>query len=116
MNIIQTVLNTTKLRGGFTVNPITGNPPPIAGYMVGMGKERRVPRITCSDIKQYINDHMDYWYKTEMFLGTWTSNGTVYLDVSQRFLDKEVALMQAAFNGEEAIFDIATGQDIEVTQ
>ena len=116
MNIIQQILNATKRRGGYTVNPITGEIP-TTGYIASTGEhEKRVPRVCYSDISAYAAEHEHLFSAPDsrMFLGTWKQSGITYLDVSVRFTDRDAALRYAEMNKQQAIYDIGEGMDIEV--
>ena len=116
MNHIQTILNETKLNGGCTMNPFTGEVP-VDGYMVSSpGYERKVPRVRYSDIDKYAKEHKVALSSPNciLFLGTWKQSGITYMDLSIRFEDEESAMTFAAASGEKAIFDVANKLDIDV--
>jgi len=103
--------------GGFSVFPMSGNRP-VDGYMVGVkGYEMQVgefldwPEI----IGIYADLHERLFREEGCLLGGWV-HGRLYLDVSVRVPNKDEALRLAAQRGELAIYDVATGEVINVDE
>ena len=119
---ITEILNATKRDGGGTFSLLTGQAPG-PGFMVGGNPEcpeKRVPYwenrhgpVIHSLVATYIR-------RVEraglLYLGTWVDpeNGALVLDAPTHVETRETALIWAEARGEQAIYDLSTGETITV--
>jgi len=123
---IDDLIEQTRKNGGFTVS-MTGRPVPETGYMVGgyvdsliFGKDVLKPDHNSTAyriISQYVGRNFRLLTSDGItFLGGWIDPETdlVYIDVSQHFKEKGMALAAARFHGEISIWDLEKGEEIRV--
>lgn len=111
LNFFQSV----KATGGGSYNIHTGELNPKDGYMVSInGCETVVDYNEDFDIevRRYIKKNMDVIYEPNIFLGAWTNDGKVYLDCSQKIVDKREALHKGLRRNQKAIWDNTTLSEI----
>ena len=93
---------------------------PVYGFMVGVPEysqkfagESWVDRAAAAH--RFIAAHVAEWRRGAYF-GIWVdaADATMYLDVSERFYDRETALSAARQRGEIAIWDVANSREIRV--
>jgi hypothetical protein len=105
--------------GGATID-VNGTPGPATGYQVGVpgyGTTLPLSTFTLDDVAEWVTNTRRHIAAADAtYLGAWVDNDTVYLDVSQRFNDKGVALIVASQRDELAIWDNAAGAEIRVTK
>lgn len=98
-------------------NSIHDETPSTKGYMVGGNSWSMVIPSGCITetlTHSYVLHHLGMLYKPEMFLGWWEHKGKIYLDVSERFLVKDTAIVRAKWLNEIAIWDIENRIDIHI--
>jgi hypothetical protein len=86
-----------------------------SGYAVSVeGREEKIPVKSFGDldIKNYVLENSDLLSLENYFLGAWVDGSTVYLDVSERFLNKDQALAEATARHQKAIYDLKEGETI----
>ena len=100
---------------GATVD-VNGSAGPASGYMVGVpgyGITLPLSSFTLDDVAAWVTDTRRHIATADAtYLGAWVDGDTVYLDVSQRFNDRGVALIVASQRDELAIWDVAAGAEI----
>lgn len=121
--VAEKIVNGVVQDGGASVN-IFGDTP-IAGYMVAI----EGPTTRIYPFKDFLEAPMTIvlnWMGSDevqdavandlTFYGAWHNrlDGTVYLDVSEMFFAQETALNVARARNQQAIYDVARGQDIQV--
>lgn len=105
--------------GGFTV-ALDGTRP-TAGYVVALpNHERRYQLNTRTGyahaIYAYVVDNGRVLRDPGAHLGAWVDNGQLYLDVVHVVTDRESAITLGQLNGQLAIYDLNTGEDIRLTR
>ena len=114
---LSTLFSELSLTGGFSYNATTGSFNPSTGYMVslaGFEEQFYFDDFENKDIKQYFVKHVKQLCKDESFLGGWTEDNRVYLDVSINIDDLETAIYTGIINDQAAIFDCANQQTIKL--
>lgn len=104
----------TKGEGTFS---LAGDLVPDRGYMVGgcsFAAVTKVDRMTLSHVHRFIRAHEDMLVEENMFLGAWTHEGSVYLDVSQWTSSFNLARSMGRVRGELAIWNLAEGVEIRL--
>ena len=108
-----------RSNGGATVD-VNGSAGPTSGFMVGVpgyGTTLPLASFTLDDVAEWVtNTRRRIAAADATYLGAWVDGETVYLDVSQRFNDRGVALITASQREELAIWDIAAGAEIRTDQ
>lgn len=87
------------------------------GYMVALdGFERIVTALSFDDriIGEFIGENWDRLTEPQNYLGTWVTNGRVYLDVAQNIYNIDSAVQVALNNGQLAIYDVKAGKSIDL--
>lgn len=107
-------------RGGFTVDPTTGDIP-TTGYAVALpGYERVYPAalLTASDLWSGLQDARiaAHYSAFHVYYGAWRDPETdlVYLDASIVTEFRDLALQLAREGSQLAIYDIAAGESIRL--
>lgn len=98
---------------GFSIN-VQGETP-TCGYMVALaGFERIVDASagTWFNILRYAQDYASELVKPGVYLGGWTSNGRLYLDVSECIVDVRKAKIAGLKRSQLAIWDVAHSCEI----
>lgn len=93
----------------------------MPGYMVGMFPERSewldASNISSPETNKallsWASRNADILSQPGCCLGTWLDNGQISLDISQRFLDKDEAIVAAKARNQIAIFGLENGEDIQ---
>jgi hypothetical protein len=102
--------------------------PPANGYCVGLhGWETKIDRADCSykSIYRDVVDKLDWisgtgWDGEAAYehppccIGSWVSDGQLYIDICQCLADLDDALDYAYCEGQIAIYDLTDGRDINV--
>lgn len=109
---------------GGTVS-MTGDYVPTTGYMVGGYVDSLIfdsmylesDHIPYEMIVRFVVTHFKLATTDSMFVGAWLDKETdqVYIDLSQRFTDRAVAIHAAIDNDEIAIWDLEKGEEIRVS-
>ena len=117
-----TIKSDTESDGGVTIRTMTGERPE-SGFAVGI-KGIKIPKARASEdrIRKFIRDEWSSLSKKGNFLGTWTDDdaGVVWLDVVKVFNGDdygyayEAAVKRAQKHGEEAIYDLKNGVEIDM--
>lgn len=107
--------------GGATVDVLTGDAP-TAGFAVSQpdGTEwtYRIPRTTRelgNLAYSYVVAHGRRLRDPGAHLGAWIHNGWVYFDVTHVVEDRAAAITLGQLNGQLAIYDLSTGEEITLT-
>lgn len=112
---LSDIIGQTFANGGCTYR--VGMLTPTDGYMVAMnGRERIIPAInfTVETLRKYVEDNSAVLTDWAVYLGTWLHCELVYLDVSVRVMNRAEALELGRRNGQLAVYDLATGEEIPV--
>jgi hypothetical protein len=120
--VTSRILAGLRESGGASVNPHGAGP--VGGYMVALPGHERVIRVWSPDSRRaveqvtlYVLDHWsDVAPDPALYFGAWLDNGRLYLDVSERVATRELALAKAAHRNELAIYDVANGASVYVSQ
>lgn len=111
--IARKALDLLAADGGASVEVVTGQPAPAEGYMVATpDSDERVYRHL--DVETLVAYMEGFEWTEGRYLGLWTEDGLVYVDVSERVIDPDAAIEQARALGELAIFDLANGATVYV--
>ncbi|MEU1353911.1 hypothetical protein ABZ410_08395 [Streptomyces cinnamoneus] len=114
--VATTLLAEVKECGGMTYAP--GRPTPIAGFMVSLhGSERTFPLSAFghAELSNYMREYANRIdADPRLYYGAWVDEGTVYLDVSMNIADRVEALLMGEFESQKAIYDVATGNVINL--
>lgn len=111
--------------GGGSYNPTNGNMNPETGYMVSIpGFERIVKKPSNGNVfrSQFTNyfhsEGIDSTLKADpnLYVGVWTHNGNMYLDVSEHFDDFSEAYSHGIRRNQIAIYDCENKQDIKINK
>lgn len=107
----------TLAHGGGTYAALTLDPvTPTSGYAVGLVQGTAIvsyatPAAMAAGIRTVAS-----FYSHAAYIGTWVDNGRVHIDPVAIIPDRESALTLARALGQLAVWDFATGTEIEVTQ
>jgi len=90
------------------------------GYFVAIdGKEEVIREPFNLDkfiVAEYIADNLSELQKSDQYLGFWIADsGRIYLDVVKHVENREAAIIMGEANGQLAIFDIAAGEEINLS-
>ncbi len=102
--------------GGFTYGVRTGAKP-RRGFAFSTSPENEavLESLTPEAIAEYVRAHEAPLGGEGAFLGGWRSpEGKWYLDVSRILPDREAALREARAAGQRAVYDLASGETLEV--
>lgn len=114
----------TRIAGGTTVNPATGESP-TSGFMVAdpvFSKQVPKGQFSRETMKTYLRDNYHALRRANSYLGTWLDpdTGITWLDVAARYdgddyaAEYEKAVRMGLDRGELAIFDLRTGTTIDL--
>lgn len=124
---LQTLVQDTIANGGASYNLVTGEYNPATGYMVAVASFGQVIEIGSNPTTAQVQKHVaEFIGKNAValmggvgapnkFVGTWTSGGKLFLDVSVRIEDMDAALDIAERTNELAIWDCANGVAIDTS-
>jgi hypothetical protein len=96
--------------------------PYVTGYMVGgFVKPTSLPYgpLKVEDIaaalRAFVREHRaTYAADGRLLVGTWVDNGTLHIDASKHYTDKQSAIAAGIANGEVAIWDCAAGAAVSL--
>jgi len=113
----RNLLVSIRKSGGASYRPLTGELNPDAGYMVAMiGFEKQIRRVWNSeDLRLVVNQwltEISYTGDSRLFIGIWEQGETIYLDLAERRIDLEVAIILAKQRNQLAIYDCYNKKDI----
>lgn len=95
-------------------NRIDLKPIPTRGYFVGTGDaEFNANGMSSMAIKGKINQIFNS-YPSTSYVGGWLDNGNVIVEISEWYLDRGRAIIVGEQNGQDAIYDIENGKDINL--
>lgn len=106
---------------GFSIDVKTGQTPQ-SGYMVSIFPDREekqhIMTFDVEALNRYIVANIDLLLQPGAYLGGWhdPADDTVYLDVSVKSDNLVDAVLTARKHGQLAIYDIANGTSINVTE
>ncbi|GHF38823.1 hypothetical protein GCM10010218_20080 [Streptomyces mashuensis] len=111
-----TLLDQIRGTGGATYAP--DRPAPASGFMVSLnGSERTIPLAEFGPT-ELVNYMQEYAYRIDsdprLYYGAWVDGGTVYLDISMNIADRAEALLMGEFESQKAIYDVTTGDVINL--
>lgn len=121
--VAESIEYRTRMDGGGTFNPRTGESVPLdSGYVVGGLQDTLVSPLTWGELQDNIATFiqrmprsivsLDYHH----YLGTWVDDeGRCHIDASQVIENLGAAVSLAQERGEQAIWDVRNGNDIFVT-
>jgi hypothetical protein len=115
----QKALMLTEDTGGATMNLTKGNLAGTPHYSVSIYPERELitkGELTTKEIEAYMEKNKDLLSDPTNSLGIWkdAESGSTYLDVVVTTPDKAAALKLGAENGQKAIFDLGSMQEIRL--
>lgn len=120
MNLRQFITGTIE-NGGASYNMMDGDFNPKLGYMVAkpgteliveLSNGRDVYNITKA-VKVFIKDHIkDILASDQNYIGSWISDNKLYLDISLRYTDRNIALLRGDQFNQLAIWDCEKGETI----
>jgi hypothetical protein len=115
------ILTGLRESGGASVNPHGATA--VGGYMVALPGHESIIRAWSPDsrpVEQVTLYVLDRWATVAndpaLYFGAWLDGGRLYLDVSERVADESSALAKAADRNELAIYDVANGASVYVSQ
>jgi hypothetical protein len=88
---------------------------PEDGYMVGglvMALTFPVEEISVEEISTYLGSYWLTLNRPGVYAGIWTHEGTVYVDISEKFHSRTYAAQSAKLRNELAFYDVV--QQLEV--
>lgn len=97
--------------GGFTYDPLFGEPAQ-SGWAVGVpGHEEVIPlaRISAKDIDRHAAS-----LPANSYQGGWVKDGLAYLDAVELHTERDDAIRVGRKNKQIAIYNLRTGQEIEL--
>lgn len=102
--------------GGTTYDPANDRERSY-GFAVGIYPDRTV-KVAVSEFNQdhidrFMRDNADLLVDPLNYFGAWVDDGYIYFDVSRVVLSKRTAAQLAILNGQQAIYDLSTGQEID---
>ena len=118
MNILDSVVLTHNIYGGSTTKLSSGQV--NKGFVVSTHKDKEVKRkskkIKRGQVAKYILDNLSMLTKRANCLGTWYDNDSknTYLDVCKVYKSRQYALSQGRRYRQKAIYDLSTGNTINV--
>lgn len=111
------LINELKNNGGFTVNSSITEKICTGFVCAKKGFEVQIPlsKINNNNINNFMsrNENVFCQYPEAKF-GGWVNDGIVYLDISFVYESFETAILLAKEQGEKAIFNLATFEEIFV--
>lgn len=115
---VRTLLKSLRETNGASYRPSTGELNPATGYMCALvGFEKQVPRVWNSyDLQQVVNEWLSdiqYTGDSAAFIGLWENDGTLYLDLSQHFVDRNKAIAMGHQRNQLTIWDCANKCEIK---
>jgi hypothetical protein len=112
------VYNGTVHDGGITISLDGQQPTEGFAHSLDVANEVKIPldHFTPEDVEHYIRSRYEQLSQPGKFVGTWVSNGTAYLDISQVSLDHDEAYAGARDAQQEAMWDIANSKEIPITE
>lgn len=100
--------------GGGSVS-LLGWPTPTTGFMVGGVVPSTVTKTcTYQTIDSFLAATIGELLQSNRFAGIWQGPDAVYLDVSEWVADEQAAVALGRARGELAIYNLATGTDIQL--
>lgn len=115
---VSLLLKSIRNTNGASYRPSTGELNPTTGYMCALaGFEKQVPRVWNSyDLQQVLNEwlsEISYTGDSAASIGLWENDGTLYLDLSQHFVDRDKAVAMGHQRNQLAIWDCANKCEIK---
>jgi hypothetical protein len=129
MNLAQ-FTNQIATTGGATYNIVTGDSP-TSGYASSMQGHEKVINLpdtwasmTADERGMYIKQHILDFIVTNGtqletawdYIGAWTHEGSIYLDVTRVFDDLYDAVLFGILNNQKAIYDFNRKESIEIPE
>jgi len=110
-------INVALRSGGASYRPLTGELNTEFGYMVAVeGFGKIIPRVWASeDLRLVLNQwlkEISYTGDSRYFIGIWEHENQYHLDLSQRCIDLEAAIIAGKQRNQLAIYDCKNKKDI----
>lgn len=111
--------------GGGSYNPTNGKMNPSEGYMVSLPGFERIVKKPANGIvfrHQFLNyfhsEDIDIMLQANpnLYVGVWTHNGRMYLDLSEQIEDFNVAYSEGLIRNQVAIYDCAMKKEIKINK
>lgn len=112
----DTLVREAEQGGGFTYDVKSGARPRRGfAFSASPEDEAVLGELTPEAVAEYVRAHEGPLGGADAFLGAWRSpEGRWHLDVSRVLPDREAALREARGAGQRAVYDLATGETLEV--
>lgn len=110
---LKMIIKTTILNGGATINLLGDSPK--KGFMVateGNEKQIKVSQFNHKTLKKYLAKNKEELKGKNKFIGTWINEGIVYVDISERIVNKDRAIELGKDRKQLAIFNIKTFEEV----
>ncbi len=115
-DLINTIINGILTNNGISIG-LDGTKPNI-GYMVAISKDYEAMINNDSPlslvIRAYLTRHLNALKRPNVYFGAWLDRGTLYLDLSERVLNKRQALDLGLKRNQLAIYDLNTNTTINL--
>jgi len=114
------LLESIRKTGGASYRPFDNELNPSTGYMVALvGFERKVNRVwNTEDLRHVLNQWLSdisYTGDSIAFIGIWEHEDKLYLDLSQRFTDREMAVVTGQQRNQISIWDCVNKTEIKTS-
>jgi hypothetical protein len=116
LKIAETLLANT---GGFSINTLGTKP--THGYMVSIeGYERKIPDTMSPDeityhVQRFVLENWDLvYYSRDLYFGAWSSDGVLFLDISENVPFKIEAEQLAKQRNQIAFYSVTTKETLFV--
>jgi len=113
---VQTIYEDTRANGGSSTDLLGKSP--TTGYMVSIypGRELSLYEedFTPYAIANYIANHVEVLAREDHYLGTWNTNGLIYLDIALNVPKLEEALSLGLRHRQLAVFSVEENASIGV--
>lgn len=117
---MNNLVKSIRANGGFTADKSFNTP--TTGYMVSIkGTEVQFPNYSTMSDEQIERECYHYylnevnWKRQGVYFGAWVYDGVLFFDNSINIQDLEVAIAFGRANEQIAIWDVANGKEIRLT-
>lgn len=119
--LTQTDEQGNRVNSGASFNINTGDFNPKPGYFVALGSQYQAMYPIPKTPNQWQERVLHFLGKRtldaiggreDIYLGFWIHNDTLYMDLSERIMDRDEAIRQGHARDQIAIYDTENGQDI----
>ena len=113
MGSINKFIRLVISNGGASYNINSGELNPTNGYLVSIADaEKKIRNFDGDDLKNYILKNAELLSVENVFLGGWVHKGEIYLDCSQRIVNKHEAITKGMRRNQLAIWDAEKEESI----